>query len=284
VALLELENVEASYGAVRAVRGISLAVEEGAIVALLGANGAGKSTTLKAICGAVRPNAGRILLDRKPISGLSPNQIVKQGVALVPEGRKIFKDLTVQENLAMGAYSRGDKAGIEADYRIVFELFPRLEERKRQLGGSLSGGEQQMLAIGRGLMARPRLLLLDEPSLGLAPIIISNIFEALRRINREQARFAGCAFRRAREIKRATGEVARLMCRSRTHVRPGRAPGRAGREPDFAHGTSISQHLGRKQQCNIVEVLHAHWERLRLPRYRRSPLHRTDRASPTRRS
>jgi branched-chain amino acid transport system ATP-binding protein len=185
MALLELENVEASYGAVRAVRGISFSVEEGAIVALLGANGAGKSTTLKTICGAVHPNAGRITFDGKPIGGLSPNQVVKRGVALVPEGRKIFKDLTVQENLAMGAYSRADKADVEADYRLVFGVFPRLEERKRQLGGSLSGGEQQMLAIARGLMARPRLLLLDEPSLGLAPIIIGNIFEALRQINRE---------------------------------------------------------------------------------------------------
>jgi branched-chain amino acid transport system ATP-binding protein len=185
MALLELENVEASYGAVRAVRGISLSVQEGAIVALLGANGAGKSTTLKTICGAVHPNAGRVLFDGKPITGLSPNQIVKHGVALVPEGRKIFKDLTVRENLAMGAYSRSDKANIEADYRLVFSLFPRLEERQRQIGGSLSGGEQQMLSIARGLMARPRLLLLDEPSLGLAPIIISNIFDALRKINRE---------------------------------------------------------------------------------------------------
>jgi branched-chain amino acid transport system ATP-binding protein len=185
MALLELDNVEASYRAVRAVRGISLSVEEGAIVALLGANGAGKSTTLKTICGAVRPKAGRILFDGKPITGLSPNQVVKRGVALVPEGRKIFKDLTVRENLAMGAYSRGDKANIEADYRLVFSLFPRLEERQRQIGGSLSGGEQQMLSIARGLMARPRLLLLDEPSLGLAPIIISNIFDALRKINRE---------------------------------------------------------------------------------------------------
>jgi branched-chain amino acid transport system ATP-binding protein len=185
MALLELENLEANYGAVRAVRGISLAVEQGAIVALLGANGAGKSTTLKAICGAVRPSAGRIVFDGKPITGLSPNQAVKRGVALVPEGRKIFKDLSVRENLAMGAYSRGDKAKIEADYHLVLGLFPRLEERQGQLGGSLSGGEQQMLAIARGLMARPRLLLLDEPSLGLAPIVIGNIFEALRKINRE---------------------------------------------------------------------------------------------------
>ena len=186
MALLELKNVEANYGAVRAIRGVSLSVEEGSIVALLGANGAGKSTTLKTISGAVRPNAGQILFDGMPITGLSPNQIVKRGVALVPEGRKVFKDLTVQENLAMGAYSRSDKSEIDSDYELVFSLFPRLKEREHQLGGSLSGGEQQMLAIGRGLMARPRLLLLDEPSLGLAPIIISNIFETLHRINKER--------------------------------------------------------------------------------------------------
>jgi branched-chain amino acid transport system ATP-binding protein len=186
VALLELENVEACYGAVRAVRGVSLSVEEGTVVALLGANGAGKSTTLKSICGAVHPIAGRIFFDGKNITGLSPNQMVKRGIVLVPEGRKIFKDLTVRENLAMGAYSRADKANIEADYQLVFGLFPRLDERQGQLGGSLSGGEQQMLAIARGLMARPRLLLLDEPSLGLAPIIIGNIFDTLRKINRDR--------------------------------------------------------------------------------------------------
>lgn len=186
MALLELNDVQASYGAIKALHGVSISVEEGSIVAVLGANGAGKSTTLKAISGAVRPTAGSIVFDGKELNGLTPNQIVKLGIAQVPEGRKIFKDLTVTENLRMGAYSRNDGAAIEEDFDRVLELFPRLGERKTQLGGSLSGGEQQMLAIGRGLMARPRLLLLDEPSLGLAPIIIADIFKTLRLINQEQ--------------------------------------------------------------------------------------------------
>jgi len=186
MALLELKGVQASYGAIKALHGVSISVEEGTIVAVLGANGAGKSTTLKAISGAVKPTAGTIVFDGKELNGLTPNQIVKLGIAQVPEGRKIFKDLTVTENLRMGAYSRNDRAAIEEDFSRVLELFPRLGERKTQLGGSLSGGEQQMLAIGRGLMARPRLLLLDEPSLGLAPIIIADIFKTLRLINQEQ--------------------------------------------------------------------------------------------------
>ncbi|MSO93545.1 MAG: ABC transporter ATP-binding protein [Rhodospirillales bacterium] len=183
--LLRLANVEANYGAVRALRGISISVAEGAIVCLLGANGAGKSTTLKAISGVVRPSAGTIEFDGKLLNGMSPTHIVGLGVAQVPEGRKIFKDLTVIENLQMGAYVRKDARGIAADLDFVFHLFPRLKERTRQLGGTLSGGEQQMLAIGRGLMAKPRLLLLDEPSLGLAPILIADIFNALRQINKE---------------------------------------------------------------------------------------------------
>ena len=187
MALLELQDVQASYGAIKALHGVSISVEEGSIVAVLGANGAGKSTTLKAISGAVKPTAGTIVFDGKELNGLTPNQIVKLGIAQVPEGRKIFKDLTVTENLRMGAYSRNDRAAIEEDFKRVLELFPRLGERKTQLGGSLSGGEQQMLAIGRGLMARPRLLLLDEPSLGLAPIIIADIFKTLRLINQEQS-------------------------------------------------------------------------------------------------
>ena len=184
-ALLRLDNLESNYGAVRALRGISMEVAKGSIVALLGANGAGKSTTLKAISGMVKPSAGRIEYDGEVIAGKTPNQIVKRGIALVPEGRRIFKDLSVNENLRMGSYIRKDKAGIQSDLELFFELFPALSERSKQLGGSLSGGEQQMLAIGRGLMARPNLLLLDEPSLGLAPVLVSNIFEALGKINRE---------------------------------------------------------------------------------------------------
>jgi len=185
VALLTLANVEAGYGAVRALRGISIEVEKGSIVTLLGANGAGKSTTLKAISGMVRPSGGRIEYDGASISGKTPNQIVKMGVAQVPEGRRIFKDLTVTENLRMGSYIRKDKTGIESDLEMVFKLFPVLKDRWKQLGGSLSGGEQQMLAIGRGLMARPKLLLLDEPSLGLAPIVVSAIFDTIQQINTE---------------------------------------------------------------------------------------------------
>jgi branched-chain amino acid transport system ATP-binding protein len=183
---LEVRNAEASYGAIRALRGISIGVEAGAIVALLGSNGAGKSTTLRAISGMVPLSAGEILFEGQPLAGRNSNQRVGLGIAQVPEGRKIFKDLTVQENLRMGAYVRSDKAGIAQDEEMIFALFPRLKERLRQLGGSLSGGEQQMLAIGRGLMARPKLLLLDEPSLGLAPVLVQDIFAALRRINREQ--------------------------------------------------------------------------------------------------
>jgi branched-chain amino acid transport system ATP-binding protein len=185
MALLRLIDLEASYGAVRALRGVSLDVAEGAVVAILGANGAGKSTALKSISGMIKPSAGSIEYDGERIDGRTPNQIVRLGIAQVPEGRKIFKDLNVLENLRMGAYSRKDAAGIAADLDMVSELFPILKERAKQLGGSLSGGEQQMLAIARGLMARPRLLLLDEPSLGLAPIIVQQIFETLRRINQD---------------------------------------------------------------------------------------------------
>jgi branched-chain amino acid transport system ATP-binding protein len=185
MALLRLIDLEASYGAVRALRGVSLDVAEGAVVAILGANGAGKSTALKSISGMIKPSAGSIEYDGERIDGRTPNQIVRLGIAQVPEGRKIFKDLNVFENLRMGAYSRKDAAGIAADLDMVSELFPILKERAKQLGGSLSGGEQQMLAIARGLMARPRLLLLDEPSLGLAPIIVQQIFETLRRINQD---------------------------------------------------------------------------------------------------
>ena len=186
MSLLKLSNLEANYGAVRSLQGVSLSVEEGGIVALLGANGAGKSTTLKAISGMVKPASGSIEFDGKKLIGLSPNEIVRHGIAHVPEGRKIFKDLTVAENLKMGAYSRSDRSGIDDDMAMVLELFPRLNERSKQIGGTLSGGEQQMLAIGRGIMARPRLLLLDEPSLGLAPLIIADIFLTLQKINAEK--------------------------------------------------------------------------------------------------
>ena len=186
MSLLKLSNLEANYGAVRSLQGVSLSVEEGGIVALLGANGAGKSTTLKAISGMVKPASGSIEFDGKKLIGMSPNEIVRHGIAHVPEGRKIFKDLTVAENLKMGAYSRSDRSGIDDDMAMVLELFPRLNERSKQIGGTLSGGEQQMLAIGRGIMARPRLLLLDEPSLGLAPLIIADIFLTLQKINTEK--------------------------------------------------------------------------------------------------
>jgi branched-chain amino acid transport system ATP-binding protein len=184
--LLSLQGLQASYGAVRALHNVTFDVPQGAMVALLGANGAGKSTTLKVISGMVRPTAGVIQYEGKPLRGRTPNQMVRMGVAHVPEGRKIFKDLAVSENLRMGAYSRNDKDGIKQDLEMVLELFPRLKERTKQPGANLSGGEQQMLAIGRGLMARPKLLLLDEPSLGIAPRLVADIFAALRKINQER--------------------------------------------------------------------------------------------------
>lgn len=183
---LVLRNVEASYGAVRVLRGISLTVEPGTAVAVLGSNGAGKSTTLKTISGLLRPTAGDVEFDGRRLNSLSPRDIVKCGIAPVPQGRRIFKDLTVDENIQMGAYTRRDKAGIAEDQEMVFELFPVLKERAKQFGGSLSGGEQQMLTIARGLMVRPRLLLLDEPSLGLAPLLVRDIFRVLKKINAEQ--------------------------------------------------------------------------------------------------
>lgn len=185
MSFLRIEGLMAGYGAVTALRGISMSVPKGAVVTLLGANGAGKSTTLKCISGVVRPRGGQIELEGRALTGLSPNQIVNHGVVQIPEGRKIFKDLTVLENLMMGAYTRRDRAALNRDQERIYELFPRLKERSSQLGGSLSGGEQQMLAIGRGLMGNPKVLLLDEPSLGLAPIIVSNIFDTLRKLNEE---------------------------------------------------------------------------------------------------
>ena len=182
--MLKVERIDAFYGAIQALKALSFTVAQGEIVTLLGANGAGKSTTLKTISGLLQPRAGEIELEGKPIAGSAPHEIVRLGVAHVPEGRRIFPRLTVLENLKTGAYTRrGD--GVEDDIERVFSLFPRLKERMQQKGGTLSGGEQQMLAIGRGLMARPRLLLLDEPSMGLAPILVEQIFAIILQINRE---------------------------------------------------------------------------------------------------
>lgn len=181
--MLELRNVDTFYGNIQALRGVTLSVNEGEIVTLIGANGAGKSTTLMTICGVNPLRNGEILLDGEPLHRLPPHQIVQRGISQVPEGRLIFPELTVQENLDLGAFLRNDAEGIRQDRDYVFDLFPILAERRRQTGGTLSGGEQQMLAISRALMARPRLLLLDEPSLGLAPIIIRQIFEIIKRVN-----------------------------------------------------------------------------------------------------
>ena len=185
--MLELEDLRAGYGNIEALHGISLSVSEGEIVTLIGANGAGKTTTLMTISGCVRARTGAIRFRGRDISGLPPHEIVALGLVQSPEGRKIFPRLTVAENLEMGAFTRRDPDGIAADQNRVFELFPILGERRRQPGGTLSGGEQQMLAIARALMARPRLLLLDEPSLGLAPLVVSRIFEVIRELNRDGA-------------------------------------------------------------------------------------------------
>jgi branched-chain amino acid transport system ATP-binding protein len=182
--LLEIENLHSYYGHVHALKGISLEVEEGEIVTLIGANGAGKTTTLRTVSGLLPPREGRVVFDGQELNGVPAHQIVNMGISQAPEGRKVFATLTVQENLNMGAYSLGgDRGAIEENRRRVFELFPRLEERKSQIGGTLSGGEQQMLSIGRALMARPKLLMLDEPSLGLAPMLVKAIFETIQEIN-----------------------------------------------------------------------------------------------------
>jgi len=182
--LLELREISVHFGKVEALKGISLNVEQGGIVSLVGANGAGKSTTLRAICGLKPPTLGEIWFDGKSIAGMSAQEIVKKGIALVPEGRRVFPQMTVLENLQMGAYLRKDKGGIRKDLDGLFDSFPVLKERKKQAAGSLSGGEQQMLAIGRALMAKPRLLLMDEPTLGLAPIVCREISDIINRINR----------------------------------------------------------------------------------------------------
>jgi branched-chain amino acid transport system ATP-binding protein len=185
MAMLELRDVHSYYGHIHALKGISLSVEKGEIVTLIGANGAGKTTTLRTISGLLHPRHGSIWLEGERLDGLPPEIIVRRGVGQSPEGRQIFPRLTVMENLEMGAYTRNDKEGIRRDLEHVFGLFPRLAERRNQPGGTLSGGEQQMLAIGRALMSRPRVLLLDEPSMGLAPLLVETIFSIIRELNRE---------------------------------------------------------------------------------------------------
>jgi branched-chain amino acid transport system ATP-binding protein len=181
--VLELRDVDVLYGRVQALRGVSLTVGDGEIVALIGSNGAGKTTTLRTISGLVRPASGEILLRGQAIHELGSEKIARLGVGHAPEGRRLFSRMTVRENLDMGAYGRRDRSGIRSDFDRVYQLFPRVKERSSQLAGSLSGGEQQMVAIGRALMARPSLLLLDEPSLGLAPVIVENLFAVIREIN-----------------------------------------------------------------------------------------------------
>ena len=185
MSLLRLEQLQVAYGGIRAVKGVDLEVGQGELVCLIGANGAGKTTTLRAVTGLVRAAAGRVLYDGQDITGLKVPQIARRGLALVPEGRGVFAQLSIEENLAMGAYARNDRAGIAADVERAFTLFPRLKERRSQTAGTLSGGEQQMLAIARALMSRPRLLLLDEPSMGLAPLMVERIFEVVRTIAAE---------------------------------------------------------------------------------------------------
>jgi len=182
--MLEVKNIHVSYGAINALHGVSLSVKAGSIVTLIGANGAGKSTTLRAISGLVKPRSGEILFDGKNIAGLPAHQIVKLGLCHVPEGRMVFANLTVHENLMMGAYLQHDKAVIHRELELVFQTFPRLKERDKQVAGTLSGGEQQMLAIGRALMSQPKFLMMDEPSLGIAPLLVKTIFEKIVEINR----------------------------------------------------------------------------------------------------
>ena len=183
--LLKVDDLVIHYGAIQALRGVSFEVAQGEIITLIGSNGAGKSTTLNAISNIVKKTAGKVHFDGKDISALAPDKIVAEHLVQVPEGRRIFANLTVKENLEMGAYTRSDRAGIRDDMDMVFGLFPRLSERIRQVAGTLSGGEQQMLAMGRSLMARPRLLLLDEPSMGLAPILVDEIFAVVKKINQD---------------------------------------------------------------------------------------------------
>lgn len=181
--MLEVNDINVYFGAVHALKGISLKIDDGEIVTLIGANGAGKTTTLRSISGIIKPKSGNILFNGRDISKLKATDIVSMGISHVPEGRRIFTNMTVMENLEMGAYTRKDKSGIKKDFDSVFERFPRLSERKNQVAGTLSGGEQQMLAIGRALMSRPKVMLLDEPSMGLAPILVNEIFSIIKDIN-----------------------------------------------------------------------------------------------------
>lgn len=182
--MLEVKKLHVCYGVISALQGVSLSVTAGSIVTLIGANGAGKSTTLRAISGLVKPRGGEILFNGKNISGLPAHEIVKLGLSHVPEGRMVFANLTVHENLLMGAYLQRDKAVIQQELELVFKTFPRLKEREKQVAGTLSGGEQQMLAIGRALMSKPKFLMMDEPSLGIAPLLVKTIFEKIVEINR----------------------------------------------------------------------------------------------------
>ena len=183
--MLKVTDLKVNYGGIEALKGISFDVNQGQIVTLIGANGAGKSTTLRAISGLVRPSSGSINFMGRDITSLNSQKIVAEGIALVPEGRRVFANLTVKENLKIGAYLRKDKDEIEEGIKDIYQRFPRLKEREWQLAGTLSGGEQQMLAVGRGLMARPKVLMMDEPSLGLAPIVVQGIFDIIREINRQ---------------------------------------------------------------------------------------------------
>jgi len=187
--ILSINNLTVHYGAIQALKGVSFEAAEGEIITLIGSNGAGKSTTLNGISNVVKKSAGTVHFNGEDITNLSPDKIVARGLVQVPEGRRIFANLSTRDNLEMGAYARKDRAGIKQDLEMVYGIFPRLKERARQIAGTLSGGEQQMLAMGRGLMARPKLLLLDEPSMGLAPILVDEIFAVIRRIN--QSGFAG---------------------------------------------------------------------------------------------
>ncbi|CUS03297.2 leucine/isoleucine/valine transporter subunit; ATP-binding component of ABC superfamily [Candidatus Promineifilum breve] len=183
--MLELQDVHAYYGKIHALKGITLNVAQGEIVTLIGGNGAGKTTTLRTICALMRPSTGRVMLNGENLTAYKPSQLAAKGVAMVPEGRGVFSRMTVLENLEMGAFHRKDKAGIAADVERVYDLFPRLKERRTQLSGTMSGGEQQMLAMGRAMMSRPNLLLLDEPSMGLAPVLVEAIFNTVEEINKQ---------------------------------------------------------------------------------------------------